>query len=175
MQKMEDGASRHRRESQSPTGLEFLDSVGRIRLGSSCGRIKQIQEADLFSAGKNEASNEFASQLPQVLVGKTKVVLGQLVFPAQRSPEHCGIIRVERDHNTLVKIIAYGMLGYGWADASTQVARNANLNRNLPLGERFHQLGVLAGGKSVPDPLGWQVLSAPHIVIPAQQFRQRAP
>src|ERR1700685_2716590 len=97
-----------------------------------------------------------------MLVGKAEGILRQLIFPAQRSLEHRGIVRIERDHHTLIEIIADWMLSNGLAHASAQVARDANLHRNLTGGKWLDQFGILRGGEPVTDPLGWEIQCAPN-------------
>ncbi len=97
-----------------------------------------------------------------MLVGESESLLSELVFARQRSAEQRWVVGVKRDHNSLVEIVFRGMVGHGLADASAQVAGDAQFDRNLTLGELFDQVGVLAGGKGVANALGAQVERSPY-------------
>ena len=96
-----------------------------------------------------------------MLIGKTERLLGQLIFAAERGCEHRGIIGVERNHHALIEIIAHRVLGDGRTNSSAQVTGNANLHRNLPLGQRFHEFGILRRGKPVTDSFGGKIDCSP--------------
>ena len=53
------------------------------------------------------------------------------------------------------------MLGGRLAHSSTEVAGDAELNRNLTLAEFVDQIGVLRGSQAMANPLGMQVKRSP--------------
>src|SRR5580692_926965 len=53
------------------------------------------------------------------------------------------------------------MLGDRFANSGAEVARNAQLDWNLALGEFFDQVGIVGGGEGVANALGVQVECSP--------------
>src|SRR6185312_9754026 len=102
---------------------------GNLSVGGGC--VKQIQETEFLLCGKERGFEGIPRQLSQVFFGKAEGLLGQLVFPRQGSTKHGGIVSVERDHDSLVKILANRMSAQRRTGAGTQIAGETNLHRHL--------------------------------------------
>src|SRR5438045_5000559 len=53
------------------------------------------------------------------------------------------------------------MLSRTLADSGSQIARDTDLHGNLPVSQFFHQIGILAGAESVPDPFRMKIERSP--------------
>src|SRR5437764_9688793 len=97
-----------------------------------------------------------------MLIRNSISLLSELVFAGERRVEKRRIVGIERDHQPLVEVALYGMLGSRLADASSQVAGDADLDRYLAISQFFDQVGILARGKSVADAFSVEVQRSPN-------------
>src|SRR5208283_1554605 len=140
---------------------------------SGCGRVKQIQELQLLFRGQEGRFERIARQFAQVLVGEPEGLLCDLVFARQGRPEHGWVIRVERDHDAMVKIVFRGMVVEVRAETCAQIAGEADFHGHLALPELFHQIGIVECGKSVANALDAKVERAPYRFRRASLSRMR--
>src|SRR5579859_277910 len=90
------------------------------RLPSRRG-VEQAQQFQLLFCRQERRFERVACQLAQMLLGESKSVLGKLVFASQRRAEQRRIIGVERDHESLIKVIFHRMVCGGFANSSSQI------------------------------------------------------
>src|ERR1700730_4482110 len=112
--------------------LKLQTETSQERLSVGCRRVKQIQECQFLFCGKERRFEGISGQFPQMLIGKAKQLLCQLVLPRQRCTEHCGIVGVESNHDPLIEVLARRMSTQRRASASAKIAGETNLQRNLP-------------------------------------------
>src|ERR1700691_4680629 len=96
-----------------------------------------------------------------MFIGESEGLLGKLVFAGERGVEHGWVVRVERDHHSMVEVGFRGMLGKARAKAGAQVASEADSGGPLLLCEFFDKIGIVEGRKAVADALGAQVERPP--------------
>src|SRR5579871_246349 len=96
-------------------------SVGRFYNTSARRRgVEQAEQLQLLLRGQKRRLKRIPRQLPQMLVGKSKRLLSELVFPRERGSEQRRIVGIERDHHALIEIILRRMLRRRLADSGAQ-------------------------------------------------------
>src|SRR5207244_7718305 len=111
---------------------------------------------------KERCLKGISCQLAQVLLGKSEIVLGQLILAGKRSAKHGGIVGVQYDHQAIVEIVAHGVSRKGGTAPCTQVAGDAYLDGYLAPGKFLDQFPILLRRKPVPNSFLTKVKSSPY-------------
>src|SRR5215469_4332982 len=130
-------------------------------LGRGGQRVKQIQELQLFFRRQERRFEGIARQFAEMIVGEAERLLRQLVFAGKSRRDNRGIVAVQGNHETLIEVLADGVIGQSAAAPGTQVAGQADFHRDLAVSEFFDQFRILNRGESVTDAFGAQVERAP--------------
>src|SRR5215831_900830 len=130
-------------------------------LGRGGQRVKQIKELQLFFRRQERRFEGIARQFAEMIVCEAERLLRQLVFAGKSCGEHRGIVAVQGNHESLIEVLADGVIGQTAAAPGKQVAGEADFDRNLAVSEFFDQFGILNRGESVTDAFGAQVERAP--------------
>jgi hypothetical protein len=73
------------------------------------------------------------------------------VFPGEVAVEHARIVRIQRDRNAGVEQDPHGMGLQRSHGAGSDIARNADFERDLLLAQPAHQIGIFGGTNAMAD------------------------
>src|SRR5579871_326647 len=130
--------------------------------------VEQAEQLQFLFRRQKRGLKRIPRNFAQMLIRETEIVLCQLIFAGECRAEQRRIVCIQRDHNSLIEIALNWMLSDRFADAGSQVAGQANLQRNLPVGKFFNEIGILPGSEAMADAFGVEIQRPPN------RFRRRS-